>query len=65
MAFVEIRDMMVADLRTGDRVKAEGVNGQYDVCMIHGDQGRVQVGDTAGRMHNYHRTDTVDVTRHN
>lgn len=57
--------MVVADLRTGDRVTAEGVNGQYDVCTIHGDQGCVQVGDTAGTMHSYHRTDTVNVTRHN
>ncbi|MDQ6838122.1 MAG: hypothetical protein M3137_07300 [Actinomycetota bacterium] len=65
MAFVEIADLAAADLQTGDRVTAEGVNGQYDVGTTHGDQGRIQVADTAGRMHSYHRTDTVNVTRHN
>ncbi len=50
------------DLRTGDHVAAQDDDLEYEVAGIDTQNGRVQVADTMGEVHTYHRTDTVDVT---
>jgi hypothetical protein len=49
------------DLRAGDHVAAQNDDLEYEVAGVDAQNGRVQVADTTGEVHTYHRTDTVDV----
>ena len=55
--------LTAADLRVGDSVEAQGDHPGYEVASVDAQQGRVQVADTNGEVHTYHRTDTVEVAR--
>ena len=51
------------ELRVGDRVAAQGGHPGYEVAAVDAAQGRVQIADTTGEVHIYHRADTVDAAR--
>jgi hypothetical protein len=51
------------DLRSGDHVAAQADHPEYEVAGVDTQHGRVQVADTTGEVHTYHRDDTVNVTR--
>jgi hypothetical protein len=55
--------LTVVELRAGDRVAAQGDHPGYEVVSVDAQQGRLQVADTRGEIHTYHRGDTVDVQR--
>jgi hypothetical protein len=50
------------DLRAGDHVAAQNDHPGYEVAGVDTQHGRVQVADTTGEVHTYHRDDTVKVT---
>jgi hypothetical protein len=50
------------DLRAGDHVAAQNDHPGYEVAGVDTQHGRVQVADTTGEVHIYHRDDTVKVT---
>jgi hypothetical protein len=53
--------LTAVDLRVGDRVAAQGDHLEYEVVSVDAQQGRVQVADTNGEVHTYHRSDLVEV----
>ena len=55
--------MTVVELHAGDRVAGQADYLAYEVCGVEVQQGRVQVADTVGEVHCYHRDDTVVVIR--
>jgi hypothetical protein len=55
--------LTAVDLRVGDRVAARGDHLEYEVVSVDAQHGRVQVADTNGEVHTYHRTDPIDVKR--
>ena len=57
--------MMLAavELQGGDRVSARGDHPEYEVASVEARQGRLQITDTTGEVHTYHRGDTVGVIR--
>jgi hypothetical protein len=56
-------DAVASNLQAGDKVVAHGNHGEYEVRTVDIHQGRVQVTDTAGEIHTYHREDSLSVTR--
>ena len=51
------------ELQVGDTVAARGCHPEYQVASVEAHQGRLQVCDTAGEVHTYHRGDSVVVIR--
>ncbi len=49
-------DLATSDLRAGDTVAAHKHATGYEVGTVAVQQGRVQIVDTTGGIHNYHRT---------
>lgn len=56
-------DLATCDIRAGDTVAAHKHATGYEVGTVAAQQGRVQIADTTGAIHNYHRTDMLHVTR--
>ncbi len=55
--------LTAVELQVGDTVAAQGDDPGYEVVSIGAAQGRVQVADTTGEIHTYHRDDIVHVAR--
>ena len=53
--------LTAVELQVGDRVAAQGDHPGYEVVSVDAQQGRLQVADTRGEVHTYHRSDTVIV----
>lgn len=52
-----------AALRPGDRVQPPKNQVTFEVAAIEFQQGRVQVTDTTGEVHTYHRSDPIELAR--
>jgi hypothetical protein len=54
--------LKAVELQAGDKVAAQGDDPAYEVLSINAQQGRVQIADTGGEVHTYHRDDMVEVS---